>query len=82
MDGEQGRCLAERKAVKKTKLQRRVIQDPDVETLQQTARPTVFMSPIHNRKSRLHCTDSISALFGITCFLNIICGAALFCFQA
>lgn len=82
MDREQGCCLAERKAVRKTKLQRPVIQDPDVETLQQTARPIVFMSTVHNRKSRLHCTDSISALFGITCFLTIICGAALFCFQA
>lgn len=62
------------------KLQRHVLQDPDVVTPQHTPSPIVLMSTEHNLRDGLLCIEGITALLDSTCVRTIVHGASLFCF--
>ncbi len=62
------------------KLQRHVLQDPDVVTPQHTPNPIVFMSTELNLRDGLLCIEGITAVSDSTFICTVVRGASLFCF--
>lgn len=62
------------------KLQRHVLQDPDVVTPQHAPNPIILMSTVYNLRDGLYCIQGITALLDGTCVRTIVHSASLFCF--
>lgn len=61
VDGPRGGCCS----IERQKLQRHLLQDPDVVTFQHTPSPIILMSTVHNLNDGLHCIEGITAVLDL-----------------